>query len=76
VDYRELLWKYIRHVEREEGVTFIDALDFEWEGTPLWERLQLTEAERDELVRLDRMSIYVPLPDQVVARSTRNVDSS
>jgi hypothetical protein len=60
VDYRKLLWEYMRHVEREEGATFVDALDFEWEGTPLWERLRLTEAERDELMRLDSMSTYDP----------------
>jgi hypothetical protein len=60
VDYRELLWKYMRHVEREEGYTFVDTLDLKWEGTPLWEHLHLTDAERDELVRLGRMSTYVP----------------
>jgi hypothetical protein len=59
MDYRALLWKYIRHVEREEGVTFIDTLDFTFGGKPEWERFNLTKAERDELVRLDKMRTYV-----------------
>jgi hypothetical protein len=56
VDYRELLWKYMRHVESEEGYTFLDTLDYERSR----DRVHFTGAESDELVRLGRMSTYVP----------------
>jgi hypothetical protein len=56
VDYRRLLWKYMRHVEAEEGYTLLDTLDYERSH----DRPHFTGAERDELMRLESMSTYDP----------------
>lgn len=54
IDHRELLVKYIYHVGDCEGVSFIG-------GSRHWENTIFTEAEWNELIKLDRESEEIPL---------------
>jgi chromatin remodeling complex protein RSC6 len=47
MDYKHLLYKYIKHVSEEEGVTFIEGMSDDYDSE------DFSKEERRELIALD-----------------------